>query len=735
MDPKRILTLTADDLEVEIRRHNRLYWEDDAPAISDELYDTLVERLKRLNPNSELITQIGAAPSVEPGAKVVHDHPMLSLDKCYSEAELLKWFGTFEGEALVTHKIDGVAMSIRYGADGTLELGATRGNGRVGENVTENIRFVHNVPARVDRPLEVRGEVYMPLSVFRSRYAERFANPRNLCAGAIKQKDAAKTGSYDLHFFAYDALGLDDVGTETEKREVLRSLGFAPAPGTTTDAAGAQTAFDELTGQRSGDADTDGPASPESLGLPRGRNDFETDGIVYKVNNSTLHEAMGLTSHHPRYAIAYKYQGESGFSALEAIEWSVSRSGSINPVAHISPISLSGVTVTRVSLHNLSIIEALGDTSLSVGANHESDLSPGARILVTRRGGVIPHIEAVTEPGDGSLHVPDECPSCGSPTHREADFLHAAHDPECVVQRVRALEHFVKVFDIQGFGPKILEQLWDSELVRTPAQIFELTSTDLAALERLGRKSADNLVAAAQDKRNVELATFLAAWGIPDLGTTVSRYVHDAFAEAPNIVARTTIQSPLEETAGTDAGQLSLLGGPPADTTPELSDNASAAERGAFLLAEVRRAPAETFAEIPGIGPIVSQKIVDGLATLSDEIDAVLRRVTILVDAPKPAIDPSETPLAGAGFLFTGAMEQLGRKEAQELVRSYGGTTPSGVSASLDYLVLGDKDHPRYLGGWRSSKLKKAEKLIEAGSALRIISESEFLATIGEESK
>ncbi|MFT6398931.1 MAG: DNA ligase (NAD+) [Bradymonadia bacterium] len=719
MNEARILSFDADELEAEIGRHNDLYWIKDEREISDEIYDAMVERLKSLRPESALITQIGAgadevAAAALSDVKVVHEHPMLSLDKCYSEDELLKWFGTFKGDALVTHKIDGVAMSIRYGSDGKLDLGVTRGNGRIGENVTANIRHVHDVPNQVDRPLEVRGEVYMPLSVFDSRYAKDFANPRNLCAGAIKQKDPAKTANYDLRFFAYDALGLEDAPTETAKRKILRGLGFVPAPGSTTSAENAQAAFDELSAHRS------------LLAGDQNANDFETDGIVYKVNDCSQHDAMGLTSHHPRYAIAYKYQGESGFSTLQGIEWNVSRSGSVNPIAHVAPVSLSGVTVTRVSLHNLSIIEKLGGAELVPGDNVGLALSKGARVLVTRRGGVIPHIEAVVESGDGSLHIPTECPSCGAATFRASDFLQAEHDIECVTQGVRTLEHFVKVYDIQGFGPKVIEQLWDHDMVRVPADLYVLTVEDLVALDRLGRRSAQNLVDAVNGKREVELAIFLAAWGIPDLGTSVSRYIQDAFVETPNIVSRTTASAAPQE-------ELPLLA--VAHSRRTLPDDATPMERGEFLLEEIRRAPATTFAEIAGIGPIVSEKIVDGLASRAGDLDALLQHVTVIADAPAPEVDPSGTVLASASFLFTGAMEQMSRKEAQEMVRGLGGTTPSGVSAGLDYLVLGDKDHPRYLGGWRSSKLQKAEKLIEGGSALQIISESEFLKRVGEESK
>ncbi len=673
MNARDILDMDPARLEAEIRRHNQLYWMQAEPEIPDTLYDLLVERLRDLAPDSALLEEIGGGdrPDSEPaadvgddaelarldtGTKVQHDHVMLSLDKCYTEAELLKWFDRFEGGAIASHKVDGVALSLRYGADGRLVLGATRGNGRVGEVITENVRRVHGVPAVVETPgLEVRGEAYMPLSVFRYRFAEDFANPRNLSAGALKLKDPQRTAEYDIRFFAYDAIGLDGHATETSKREAMVRLGFEPVPTLSCTRETAQSTFDTLANGR------------DAL-------DYETDGVVFKVDEVAQHDAMGMTAHHPRYAIAYKYQGESGFSALERVAWNVSRSGSINPVAVIEPVSLSGVTVSRVSLHNLGIMERLAGGPIRPGVNDGLALGEGARVLVTRRGGVIPHVEEVVTPATGPFEVPEACPDCGAPVRRDGDFLTAEHLDACAAYATKRVEHYVGIVDIQGFGPKVLAQLWDRDLVREPVDLYRLRIEDLEGLDRLGRKSAENLVAQVETHRRIRLATLLAALGIPDLGGQVARSVE---ARMGSVEA-------------------------------------------------VRGASVEDLVAIDGIGEIVAGKIVQGLAERSEAVDALLGEVEVFVPAPAPGTGDS-APLAGVSFVFTGALEQMGRKEAQERVRELGGETPSSVSAKTHYLVLGDADHARFLAGWRSSKLKKAEQLAAAGSPLRIINESEFL--------
>lgn len=659
MNEKEILDLTAEELESQVRHHNERYWQQNAAEISDALYDLLVIRLRELRPNAPVLLELGEDPSAAPeSVKVTHEHPMLSLDKCYSEQDLLKWFSRFEGSAVLTHKVDGVAMSVRYDSSGRLELAATRGNGRVGERITDSAKYVRDVPHTVPfGPIEVRGEAYMPLDVFNDRFAAEYANPRNLTAGGLKQKDPRKTAGYGIAFFAYDVIGLE-AATEVKKREWLANAGFVPAP----------------TGVIA--TSEDGQAAFEAIAAERDSINFEVDGAVFKVNDVTQHDGLGLTSHHPRYSIAYKYQGESGITHLESVEWSVSRTGSINPVALVSAVSLSGVSVTRASLHNLGIMEALASRPLEIGDNDAYPLSNGAGVLITRRGGVIPHIERIATPSTATLHVPTSCPSCGAATRRRDDFLDADHDPTCATQAVRQLKHFVSAADLDGIGPKLLEQLFDAEFVRQPHQLFEITLGDLMSLDRVGKRSAENVLAAIRTGRTMPLDTFLRALGITDLGRSVSRSVAAHF----------------------------------------------------LSLDALRAVAPETLIEVDGVGEVMAGSICSGLTRLSDEIDALLLHVTVLDAAP-----PAEATglLAGRAFVFTGKMQTMGRSAAQTAASELGAETPSSVTSTTTDVVLGNEDFARYEGGWRSSKLKKAEKLMASGAALRIISEDEFRSIIG----
>lgn len=662
-------------LEAQVRYHDARYWVDDSPEIPDTTFDLLVETLRAKAPTSEVLLELGglrradadavAPTTVDPrtlptGAKFAHRHPMLSLDKCYTEAELLRWFSRFEGDAVASPKIDGVALSIRYDAAGRLEVAVTRGNGSVGDVVTENAKRVAALPLQIPASgdvVEVRGEVYLPLSIFQTEFASQFANPRNLAAGALKQKDANKTAGYKLRFAAYDVEGVSST-TESDKRRWLREAGFVPVLAVTCSASSGQAVYERFVAER-------------------GTLDFETDGVVFKVNDVAQHELMGLTAHHPRFAIAYKYQGDSGLTTLEDIEWSVSRTGAINPVAIVSPVSLSGVTVTRASLHNLGIIASLADQPLERGRNWSYPLSAGARLMLTRRGGVIPHVEHIVEKGVASLEVPERCPSCDAVTVRRDDFLFAEHLPNCATQQRRALEHFVSVAEIQGIGPRLMEQLLDRGLVIEPADLFTLTASQIQSLERLGERSAANVIQAIDARRTIDAGVFLAALGLPDVGRTI----------APVLLRG----------VDNDFGRL-------------------------------RTATVEELVQIDGVGEAIAMSVVDGLAAGAARIDALLQHVTLR--APTAPAAPSVGPLTGLSFVFTGTLEAMDRKAAQARVRALGATTPDDVSRTTRYLVIGDADFAKFQAGWRSSKLKKADRLVAEGAALEVISETDFLALL-----
>lgn len=648
--------LSLDDLERAVRFHNHAYWIDNNAVIPDEEFDKLVEALRVRAPASEVLSAIGPAGADVPGAvdadKVRHEPPMLSLDKCYDEETLLKWFGKFEGRVIVSPKVDGVAGSIRYDTDGRLTLGATRGNGVLGEDITENVRRIVNLPERINKgPLEVRGEAYMPLDIFRSKFQQDYSSPRNLTAGALKQKDPEKTADFEVHFFAYDAVG-PTFDSEHQKMEWLADQGFTPVETEIVTIDALQDAYDAILERRN-------------------RLNFDTDGVVYKVDDTVEQERMGHTAHHPRFAIAYKFQGDSGQSVLREVHWSISRTGAINPVGIVDPIDLSGATVTRCSLHNLAIMEKLGG---------EGGLTLNSQVLMVRRGGVIPHLEKVIEPGDSAVEIPTQCPFCGAPTFRESDVLQADHAADCRGSRLKQIEHFADVLEIKGFGPRLIEALYEAGFVSEPADFFTLTVDQLTSLDRVGEKLAKKLIGRIDARRTVRVETFLRSLGIDELGNHVSK-----------ILARH--YNSLDEILSVTANELSA---------------------------------------IHTIGDVIAETVTSGFTARRQDIEDLTGHLKL--EFPTPEDDTSQGPLAGISFLFTGALESMTRKEAQEKVRDGGGETPSSVTQDLNFLVIGDADLERFNDGWRTSKLKKAESYREKGRDIEIIGESRFLELISESS-
>lgn len=669
----------AATLEALIRRTNREYWELNAPTIPDPLYDRLVEALRRLQPDNPVLDELGeqvpTGPVIEAeathdippaqrlGAPVRHTRAMLSLDKCYNGDDLVAWASKFEGEILVMPKMDGVACSLRYDDKGKLYLAATRGSGSEGEDITINALDVADIPAvlkpdkkhKGNLALEVRGELFMKLSTF-ARYAEQYSNPRNLTAGAIKHKERGKTKAYSLSFFAYDVLGREFVD-EREKFELLASLGFAAE----------EFEFvsrDEL------------PEAFERWSQRRASLDYEIDGVVYRASSVAEQTRLGFTGHHPRWSIAYKFQGDSGVTTIEDILWSVSRTGVITPVALFTGIELSGAVIGRASLHNLNRFDELGITR-------------GAKIEVTRRGGVIPNVERVVEQGEGGekFELPTKCPACNADVERrkkrEGEFLWCTKPEQCVSARLGELQHFVKVVDIQGFGPKVIQQAVDAGLLSSPPDFYTLRVVDLEKLDRLGRKTAQNLVGQVEAHKSIELAVFLQSLGIEHLG----------------------------------------------------KQNAIVLAEQCRTLAAVRAVSREALLDVRGFKDAIADAILDGLATRSELIDKLLEHVSV-VDLPTgeaaeaaaaaKASTAGESTLGGKTFLFTGTLESFTRKEAEEKVEANGGVNAAGVTKTLDYLVVGAGK------GAKSSKQTKAEKLVEGGAPLQIIGEQDFLAMIGE---
>ena len=653
---------TADELEALIRRGNVEYWDKHAPTLPDALYDQLVERLKRMNPDAAVLSAMGPSAPAEPalaadeavllppgerfGAGVIHKRPMLSLDKCYNEVDLQAWATKFTGEIVVMPKMDGVACSLRYDRKGKLVLAATRGSGVEGEDITANALDIPAIPAQLKTKgveLEIRGELYMKLSEF-ARFKGDFANPRNLTAGSIKQKDRSKSRAAHLSFFPYDVIG-PDFADEREKFALLVELAFAEIDHEFVPREQLQAAYERFAKARAG-------------------LDYEIDGVVYRTSSVKEQQRLGLTGHHPRYAIAYKFQGDSGVTDLLDVLWSVSRTGVITPVALLEPVELSGAMIGRASLHNLNIFEALGVTH-------------GCRVEVTRRGGVIPNVERVIEAGPHarSFELPTQCPACGSPTirqkKREGEFLFCSQPKKCVQARLGELEHFAKVVDIQGFGPKVITAAVDAGLLSTPADFYTLRAAELEELERLGEKSAQNLIDQIEAHRELPLAVFLQALGVEHLGKQNAQ----------------------------------LLAG-------EFED-----------LKKIRGLQRDDLMTVKGIKDAIADAIVDGLAARAELIDALLKHVEVLRgEKPEPVAGGA---LTGKSFVFTGTLEGFTREQAQARVLALGGETPSGVNKALSYLVVGAGK------GAKSSKQKRAEELIAAGAPLKVLSEAEFLELSG----
>ncbi|MFO0646228.1 MAG: NAD-dependent DNA ligase LigA [Polyangiales bacterium] len=646
-------TQSVDELAALVKHHNHRYWDLNSPEISDYDYDRLVNALKAKSPDHPMLSHLGPTEITSTGGAVKHKEAMLSLDKCYSDEELEKWAGTFTGDAVMMPKYDGIACSLHYNKKGELSLAATRGDGVTGDDITVNAREIADIPKKVatDRAVEVRGEIFMKLSVFAKYKAEGMANPRNLAAGAIKQKDPKKSAAYGLSFAAYDLVGTD-ITTHSQELKHLVEMGFAPID------------FELVPRKHLAEA-------YKSMALKRPSLDYEIDGVVFKTDLISEQDRLGATAHHPRFAIAYKFQGDSGTSVLRAVEWSVARMGAITPVAIVDPVSLSGVTVTRASLHHPGFIKKLG-------------LTIGAEVVMMRRGGVIPNVEYVSKPGTEPVEVPTVCPSCGSATRWEKDFLFCT-SRKCKAVMIGSLSHYASAVDMLGFGDSVLEQAYDKGFLREPADFYTLTVDQLAKLDRSGEKLARKLVAEVDKKRTLELATFLRALGFPELGKNVSKILSEKYR---------TLDAVLKVTE-------------------------------------------EEFSQVHGIGDTIAHAVVQGLKDGASIIADLRKHVTVTdfkaPAAPAPGTTAKGGPavFAGMTFVFTGKMGSLERKPAEDLVASLGGTALDAVNKALTYLVVGDLKKV----GEKSSKEKAAEKHVAAGAPIKIISETDFLAMVEQAQK
>lgn len=519
-------------LRVQIEQHNKNYYEFDTPTISDYEYDKLFSRLKCLEKkypecvSKDSPTQKVGADTLKKFKQINHKYPLYSLDKCNSYEELKKWDKKVKKDLKTENidydaelKIDGLAVSLVY-EKGALKTAATRGNGFIGEDITKNIKYVEGIPQKLPQPLnlQVGGEVYMPFVSFdklNTEAKQTFANPRNAAAGSLRQLDENITKERGLKFFAYGVTFEDKIQpeTQTELLQNLKNLGFSVNPETKVlknidEAINFCKTWDEK----------------------RFDLEYPIDGIVTKVNDRNLEKKLGNTSHAPRWAIAYKYRTESSETTLLKIEFQVGKTGIVTPVAIFEPVELGGAKVQRAGLHNFDEIEQM-------------DLRIGDKIVVNQSNEIIPQIISVDKSArvkdSKKFQFPQNCPSCGTKlVKNSSEKTCFCPNPNCSEKNIAKLEFFVsrQGMDIKGLGRSTCEKLFKSGLVKTPADIYELSESDLTKLDKIGSKSAQKIYTSIQNSKNMPLANFINALCIENVGKEKSKILAEKFDSIDNLV-------------------------------------------------------------------------------------------------------------------------------------------------------------------------------------------------------
>jgi len=643
-------------LRAEIERHNYRYHVLDDPEVPDAEYDRLMAELRALEQRHpefvvpESPTQrVGAAP-VSEFAEVRHHLPMLSLDNAFTNEDV-ESFDRRVRERLETEgdvgysctpKLDGLAVSLTY-RSGILALGATRGDGTVGEDVTHNIRTIETVPLRLNgrgwpELLEARGEVYMSKAGFdemNRRAAEKgekvFVNPRNAAAGSLRQLDPRLTASRPLEICFYGAGRVEGKalpGRHSEELQALRGWGLRTSPEAriVEGVAGLLGYYEEIGKRRSS--------------LP-----YQIDGVVYKVDSVELQRKLGFVARAPRWAIAHKYPAEEEMTVVRAIEWQVGRTGALTPVARLKPVFVGGATVSNATLHNFDELQ-------------RKDVRVGDLVIIRRAGDVIPEVVRVIRERRPSrtspVRLPQECPVCGSEVEREEGeaVARCTGTLTCPAQLKESLRHFAsrRALDIEGLGSKLIDQLVDSGLVRNPADLYKLSAQQLAGLDRMGERSAANVVEALKRSQQTTFARFLYAMGIRDVG---------------------------EATAVALARQFRALDA-------------------------LRRSSVGQIEEVPDIGPITAAHVraFFGERRNAKVIDALMRQGMRWPEIQGASMEGR--PLSGKTFVLTGKLTSMSRDEAGDRIRELGGTVAGSVSKNTDCVVAGDD---------AGSKLRKAMQL------------------------
>ncbi|MBP9091708.1 NAD-dependent DNA ligase LigA [bacterium] len=691
--------LRIEQLRKEVEHHRFCYYALDAPELSDGDFDLLYRELERLEKEfPELIVpesptqRVGASPSTE-FTSVRHRIPMLSLANAMSKDDLVEWQERLvrgleiedeetNFEFVCEHKIDGLSIALTY-ENGVFIKGATRGNGEVGEDVTLNLKTIKSLPQklkpiavladgtidiavntsgavsgasgsepRMPTHIEVRGEVYMPVSSFtalnnalREENEAVFANPRNAASGSLRQKDPRKTAARKLSLWTYFIYVIDDEikqpRSQAENLNLLAALGLPVEP-SRQKVSGLDKVRDFV----------------DHWSDLRHELDYQTDGVVIKLDDRKLWDRLGNTSHSPRWAIAFKYPPEEAETVLEDICFDVGRTGAVTPTAWLAPVSLAGTTVKRATLHNADQIARL-------------DVRLGDTVVVRKAGEIIPEVVCVKfdkRSADSAAFVyPTECPACGSVLARvgEEVVFRCLNVHGCPAQKVRRMIHWVgkEAMNIDGVGEMLIDQMVRAHLVEKQSDFYRLTEESLLTLERMGKKSATNILAAVESSKQRPLAALIFALGIRHVGASVAELLADRFNS----------------------------------------------------LEAISKATLEDMCAIEGVGTVTAENVIEFFA--QEENRALIFELAELgvkmeVDQDKQAVVLPQS-LAGQTFVVTGTLEKLERLEAEKAIKARGGKATSSVSKKTDYVVVGANP---------GSKVAKAQEL-----GIKIIDETEFL--------
>ncbi len=665
------LAKRAEMLRRSLERHNRLYYNEAAPEISDAEYDKFFQELVKLeSEHPELFTpdsptqRVGATPS-EGFAEVAHRVPMLSLGNAFDEEDVAAFdrrcregLGVEAVEYSVELKFDGLAITLAY-EDGVFVQGATRGDGSTGEDVTANLRTVRTIPLRLEgrrhpRLLEVRGEVLMMRKDFEAMNKrlsdaneKTYVNPRNSAAGALRQLDPRLTAQRRLSFFAYGVGAHEGFAlptTHTALLDALHEMGFPVAKD--------RRAVKGMAGLLEFYA---------AVGEKRARLPYDIDGVVYKVDSIAQQEKLGYVSRAPRWAIAHKFPAEEATTELVDIGVQVGRTGAITPVARLAPVFVGGTTIVNATLHNEDEVR-------------RKDVWRRDTVVVRRAGDVIPEVARVDKPGPREkkdwFEMPTKCPECGSLVERTEDgaVARCTGGLICPAQRKQALLHFAsrRAMDIEGMGYKLVDQLVDSGIVRTPADLFKLGLAKLAQLERMAEKSAGNVVAAIGKSKDTTLGRFIYALGIRTVGEVTGKDLARHFG-----------------------------------TLDALMD-----------------ASAEELQEAPDVGPVVAESIAAFFRERHNrEVIEQLRAAGVRWKEGERAKKAAAGPFTGKIVVLTGSLSTLSRDEAKDRIEAAGGKVTGSVSKKTDFVVAGDE---------AGSKLDRAREL-----GVAVLDEEQFIKLLG----